>query len=62
MTVNPGASDDLAERTCHTVRLGRKIVGVACDKRIVTAVAPRAVIPGKAGMTVGDDWVANSSP
>ena len=40
MTAEPGASDDLAERTCHTARLGRKIVGVACDKLIVTAVSP----------------------
>ena len=40
MTISPGGRDDFAERTCHTARLGRKIVGVAGDKKIVTAVAP----------------------
>ena len=40
MTINPGGRDDFAERTCHTARLRRKIIGVACDKMIVTAIAP----------------------
>ena len=43
MTINPVGRDDFAERTCHTARLGRKLVGVAGDKRIMTACAGMTV-------------------